>query len=289
MGGSDSLKKEGRRIKSLQPMNVAAVYFMPTRNGASNKFSCSIDITKTNEYIHQKRLEGNKGLGIMHIMLAAYVQTVAKYPGINRYIRGQKVYSRNSIDMCLTIKKELSLNADETVIKISAAPDDTLFDIYSSTEEAVKLNRLRDNENGVDRISAILKFIPGLVLKTAVWSLKVMDYFGLLPHVLVNASPFHGSMFITNMGSLGIPPVYHHLYDFGNIPIFFSVGMKRTENVLNSDGSVEKRKYVDITVVCDERICDGHYYAAAFKLLKRYMENAWLLEKPPAVVNRDID
>ena len=283
------MNKEGRKLKTLPPMSIAAAYFMPTRNAASNKFSCVIDITKTDEYIHQKRLEGKKGLGIMHIMLAAYVHTVAKYPGINRYIRGQKIYSRNSIDMCLTIKKQLALNADETVIKISAMPKDTLIDIYENTEKTVVRNRRAENSNGVDSIAGMLRFIPGIFLKATIWSLKTLDYFNLLPGSLIKASPFHGSMFITNMGSLGIPPIYHHLYDFGNIPIFFSVGMKRTAYVLCSDGSVEKRKFVDITVVCDERICDGHYYASAFKMLKKYMENAWLLEQPPAVINSDIE
>ena len=64
--------------------------------------------------------------------------------------------------------------------------------------------------------------------------------------------------------------------------------MKRSEYITKSDGAVEKRKFVDITVVCDERICDGHYFATAFKKLKRLTEKAWLLENPAETVNTDI-
>ncbi len=283
-----NLKKEGRRIKSLPPMNVVSTFFMPTRVGASNQFSTRLDITETEKYIREKRKEGMPGLGIMHVLLAAYVQTVASYPGINRFIRGQKIYARNEIEMCLTIKKEMALDAQETVIKVPAKPDASIEDIYSVMSDMIGENREEGDTNSMDTFARVLTFLPGVVLKFVVWIIRLLDYFGLLPRCITKISPFHSSMFITNMGSLGIPPVFHHLYDFGNIPLFISLGMKKSEYVTQSDGTVEKRKFVDITVVCDERICDGHYYATAFKKLKRLSEKAWLLEKPAEVVNKDI-
>ena len=280
--------KEGRKIKTLPPMNVIGTYFMPNRNGASNQFSTRIDITETDKYLHEKRKSGMPGIGIMHVLLAAYVQTVARYPGINRFIRGQKIYARNNIEMCLTIKKDMSLDAQETVVKIPAKPDANIDDIYKTLCGLVEENRVEGDGNNMDIFARILSFVPGLLLKFVVGSIRFLDFFGLLPRFITNLSPFHSSMFITNVGSLGIPPVFHHLYDFGNIPIFISMGMKNTEYVLKKDGTTEKRKFIDITVVCDERICDGHYYATAFKNIKRLTEQAWLLEQPSSVINADI-
>ena len=280
--------REGRKIKSLPPMNIVGTYFMPNRNGASNQFSTKIDITETDKYIHDKRREGFKGLGLMHVLLAAYVRTVSQYPGINRYIRGQKIYARNSIEMCLTIKKKMELDAQETVIKIPANADASIHDIYKSTMDIIEDNRCDGDGNSMDAAARIFTFIPSVLLKFTVWFLKLLDYFGLLPRWLTKISPFHGSMFITNMGSLGIPPVFHHLYDFGNIPLFISLGKKHTVYQTQKDGTVAKRKFIDITVVCDERICDGHYYATAFKNLNRFVEKAWLLETPPEKVTCDI-
>lgn len=280
--------KEGRRIKSLHPMNAIETYFMPNRNGASNIFTCEIDITETDNYIKSKRLSGLKGLGIMHVILAAYVHTVASYPGINRFIRGQRIYARNNIEICLTIKKQMSLDAQETVIKLEPEHNDTLEDVYNKIAKLVEENRPEGDKNAMDSIARLLIYIPSVFLKFTIWSLKFLDYFGLLPRFLTKASPFHGSMFITNVGSLGIPPVCHHLYDFGNIPLFISMGMKRTAYVTKKDGTTEKRKFIDMTVVCDERICDGHYYASAFKTLKNRIESAWTLENPPLIVKNDI-
>ena len=90
------------------------------------------------------------------------------------------------------------------------------------------------------------------------------------------------------MGSLGIPPIYHHLYDFGNIPVFIAFGPKRTETVLNSNGEPVKKKYFDFKVVTDERIVDGQYYAAAFKRLKALLMHPEELDEKPETVKEDI-
>jgi hypothetical protein len=42
-------------------------------------------------------------------------------------------------------------------------------------------------------------------------------------------------------------------------------------------------------VTTDERICDGYYYASAFKMMKKLFENPRVLENPPETVVEDID
>ena len=118
--------------------------------------------------------------------------------------------------------------------------------------------------------------------------LKFLDYFGLLPGAIVDVSPFHGSMFITNMASLNIPPIVHHLYNFGNVPVFIAFGAKRYQIVANDDGTVTKNRVIDIIANLDERICDGFYYASAMKLLKKYFQNPEELLTPPETVVEDI-
>ena len=91
------------------------------------------------------------------------------------------------------------------------------------------------------------------------------------------------------MGSLGIPAIYHHLYDFGTLPVFISYGNVFTADAIKRDGTRERHHFITIKVVTDERICDGYYYASAFKLLRRYIENPEVLETPPEVVYEDVD
>lgn len=280
--------KEGRRIRGGIPMDAVSPFIMPTRGGASNKFFTSVDITKCEQFLRAKRTEGMHGLGMMHIFMAAYVRVVSRYPGINRFIRGQRLYARDGIEICMAIKKELRLNAPETVVKLEFTPENTLSHIYNDLCDELAKNKQEGDHNNMDTAARILVSLPGIFLKFTVWILKLLDYFGLLPRFLTRLSPFHGSMFISNLGSLGIPPIYHHLYDFGNLPLFITMGAKRTEYILTKDGNVEKHRFIDFTVTCDERICDGHYYATAFKFLKRLIEHPEMLLTPPETVIEDI-
>lgn len=283
-------RKDGRLLRSLPFMNRVALYIMPNRSGASVYFHDAFEITEAENYIRKKRKQGLKGFGLMHVILASYVRVVSQRPGVNRFLSGQKLYTRDDdIQVLLTVKRELTLEAEETIVKMHFSPTDTADDVYEKLNRLLEGTREESGDSDFDKAASVFAHIPGVLLKFVVWFLKMIDYFGLLPKSLLEVSPFHGSFFITSMGSLGIPPVYHHLYDFGNVPAFLSFGAKRKVNELKEDGSVAVRKYVDYTVVCDERICDGYYYASAFKLMRSYMRNPHQLDNPPEQVMRDVD
>ena len=190
----------------------------------------------------------------------------------------------------MTIKKEMTANSPDTVIKVHLNPRDTAADVYHKLQAAVEKEK---NSAALDynfaATAGALNLIPGVFLKFAVWLLKLLDYFGLLPKFLLEVSPFHGSLFFTSMGSLGIPPIYLHLYDFGNLPVFGSFGMKRRAYEVTEDGSVVQKKYVDVKFTLDERIVDGFYYAAFFKHYKRILQHPEILDNPPEEVLQDID
>ena len=282
---------DGRKIRTLAPMAQITAYFQWERNICSNFFEESFEITHVDRYIRQKRREGLKDFGITHVLLAAYVRGVAKYPQLNRFINGQKVYSRGEdIQYCMVIKKEMTVDSPDTSIKVHLSPRDTAEDVYNKLNAAIaSVKATQELDSNLDALIMALNLIPSIVLKFVVWLLKLLDYFGLLPKFLLELSPFHGSVFLTSMGSLGIPPIYHHLYDFGNLPVFGAFGMKRKALEVTEDGSVVQRKYVDLKFVLDERICDGYYYATFFKYYKRLMAHPEVLDNPPEEVVRDID
>ncbi len=283
-------RKDGRLIRSLAPMNRVALYIMPDRSGASVYFHDSFEITEVENYINKKRKQGLKGFGMMHVILASYVRVISQRPAVNRFLSGQKLFARDDdIQVLLTIKREMTLEAEETIIKMHFTPTDTADQVYEKINKLLQESRAESADTDFDKTASIISHIPGVLLKFSIWFLKLIDYFGLLPASLLEVSPFHGSFFITSMGSLGIPPVYHHLYDFGNIPAFMSFGAKRKQNEVRPDGTVQTHKYIDFTVVCDERICDGFYYASAFKLMRNYMRNPHQLDEPPTQVIRDVD
>ena len=281
---------DGRRVRTLAPMAQITSYFQVERNTCSNLFEESFEITHVDRYIRQKRREGLTDFGITHVLLAAYVRAVAKYPQLNRFISGQKVYSRGSdIQYCMVIKKEMSVDSPDTSIKVHLSPSDTSADVYHKLSSAVEsVKATQELDSNLDSLIQYLNLIPSVVLKFTVWLLKLLDYFGLLPKFLLELSPFHGSLFLTSMGSLGIPPIYHHLYDFGNLPVFGAFGCKRRAIEVQEDGSVVQRKYIDCKFVLDERIVDGYYYATFFKYYRRLLRNPEILDQPPEEIAADI-
>lgn len=281
-------RSDGWRLRGIDPYDAVSPYIMVERCDAQNYFNDKFEITEAEKYVREKRNQGYKNFGLMHVMLAAYIRTMSQKPYLNRFLSGQKVYARNTIQVNMAVKKELVADETNTVIKVFFEPTDTALDVYKKFTKTYE-DAFAVEENAFDGVARILSYIPGVIKKFVVWFLKLLDYFGLLPKALLNVSPFHGSMFITSMGSLGIPPIYHHLYNFGNVPVFIAFGAKRLAYELNSDFEPVRRRYIDYTVVVDERICDGFAYASAFKLFRRYMANPSLLDLPPETVVEDGD
>lgn len=282
-------RREGRKVRTAQAMTKFMPYIMARRSDACNTFADSFNIGKADAFCRRKVKEGKVHFGMLHVILAAYVRTISQRPAINRFISGQKIYARNEISVVMVVKRTMSVDSPDTCIKVVFEPTDTIDEVYEKFNSVVQANNQAGETNSFDKLNRALLFIPGLFLRWTVKLLFFLDYFDLLPLPLLKLSPFHGSMIITSMGSLGIKPIYHHIYDFGNLPVFLAYGAKRTVNEPDSEGNIFKRKYIDLKAVTDERICDGYYYASAFKMFKRFVENPNSLETPPEQVFEDID
>lgn len=281
-------RAEGRRLRTISPMTRVGVYIMENRIGSLNSIRDYADMTQIDKYVREKKAEGYKNFNFMHVMIAAYVRILAQMPALNRFIAGHKIFARNNIEIALTIKKEMTLESPDTVIKIAPTADMTPIQIHDLLQ--AEIENYRNNPGGAfDDTAKALNYLPGFLMLFAVKLLRGLDYLGLLPRFLTKLSPFHASMFITSMGSLGIPPIYHHLYDFGTCPVFMAFGAKEKKYELNAAGETERHDYVGFTVVMDERICDGFYYAAALKKIRRYLRDPWLLDTPPEEVLEDIE
>lgn len=283
-------RQDGRLLRSIDPMARVSPFIMPTRSGAQNYFQDAVPTDSLDSFVHRKRQEGLPGFGLMHLLIAAYVRVVSQKPGINRFLSGLRVYARNDIQVVMAVKKELSLNAPETMMKFRFRPEATVEEVYRQCTALIQEYKdSSDEENSFDRLAGILASLPRFMLSGAVRFLGWLDFYGLLPRFLTDLSPFHGSLVISSIASLGVPSVYHHLYDFGNVPMFIAFSTSRRQNELERDGTVRRVRYLDIAITTDERICDGHYYASAFHELRRYLKNPHLLEKPPEEVVEDVD
>ena len=278
---------DGRLIRTAPPMSKLMPYLMKVRSDAQNHFEDVIDITNIEKYLAEKNKEGYTDMSLLHVILAAYVRIVSERPAIHRFIAGQKIYSRKKLECLMTIKKDMTLDSLDTCIKVEFDPRDNIYNVYKKFQRAVI--QAKNDDGDFEKVIGSLAKLPGLMLRGIVAMLRFLDYFGRLPKALANVSPFHGSMIITSMGSLGIQAIHHHLYDFGHLPIFISYGKMTSQEVTLADGTTEKHHFVTLKVVTDERICDGFYYASAFKQLRRYLNHPEVLDQSPEKVVEDID
>lgn len=281
-------RKEGRRLRTITPLMAFTPFIMIDRSDACNQFAGAVEISETDRWLRAKRAEGYKGLGMVHLFIAAYIRVLCHLPGLNRFVSGQRVYARNTITINMMVKRGITVDSEETCAKVDFELTDTIYDVYRKMNDAVEEIRSSD-DSGTEKAARILMSTPRLLLKLAVKLIKLADYFDWLPMSLLRVSPFHGSMIITDLGSLGIGPIYHHIYNFGNLPVFLAFGAKRREVELDRHGQPVEHKYVDYKIVCDERICDGNYYASAFKYLRYYLKNPHELEHAPEKIIEDID
>ena len=104
-------RSDGRKLRTINPMNKFMPYIMPTRNDACNTYADEFDMTKADKFCRERVKAGQTNFSFLHVMLAAYVRMVSQRPGVNRFVSGQKIYARNDIQIVMTVKKEMKVDA----------------------------------------------------------------------------------------------------------------------------------------------------------------------------------
>jgi hypothetical protein len=281
-------RKEGRLLRSLPGFAKFIPFIMPQRNDRYIHYEEAFEVTQLDRMLRKLRVEGYKGIGILHFLIAAYIRGISRMPGINRFVVGRRIYARNNIEVVMTVKRALSIDATETTIKVVFEPTDTILDVYRKMNEKIDEIKSSEENNGTEDFADMVARLPRFLIRFALTVLRVMDYFGWIPQSLLNVSPFHGSMIITDLGSLRIGPIYHHIYNFGTLPAFIAFGAKRHAYELNRRGEMVDKKYVDCKFVLDEGIVDGHYWAQMLLAYRYMFEHPEMLLSPPGKVVEDI-
>ena len=281
-------RRDGRLLRSLPAFCKFIPFIMPTRNDAQIFYDESFEISTVDRRLRSLRVDGYKGIGMLHFLIAAYIRCISMLPGINRFIAGRRIYAHDDITVVMAVKRSLSVDATETTIKVHFQPTDTIFDVYRKLNAKIEEIKTSEEDNNTEEVAEALTKVPRFLLRIAIGVLRALDYFGLIPDSLIEASPFHGSMIITDMGSLRLRPVFHHIYNFGTLPVFIAFGAKRHAYEIDRHGEVVDNKYVDCKFVIDERIADGHYYGQFLQAYRYIFQHPEILEKAPTRVIEDV-
>ena len=272
-------RSDGKKVKNLEPIFRVIPSVMIERSDAQVYFKQDIPLKTMDEYIERKAQEGIR-MSYMNIIYAGIVRIINERPKLNRFVMNGTTSQRNKIFVSLSIKKSLTDEGQETVVKIPFNGTENIFEIKEKVDSTIEKNKDIATSNKTDKLVKILNIIPNKLILWTVRILNFMDKHGIMPKAVIKASPFHTSVFLTNVGSLGIDSIYHHIYNFGTTSLFFSMGKKK-KSYIYEDDEIKEEKCITIAFVGDERICDGHYYASSFKQLNKYLKKPELLERLP--------
>ena len=181
------------------------------------------------------------------------------------------------------LKNPQNAEMGETAVKVKYDLTDTIYDVRDRMEKVINANRGEDKKNFADKLAKAVLVVPGLA--TGIVALvRLLDRYGLCPGALLDELPFHTSMYVTNMASIGMTRVYHHIYNFGNTSLFFSMGTPQRSNQPDMKGEISRKCILPIGITADERVCSGAIYAKLFAVMKHCLSNPYELEQPPEKV-----
>ncbi|MBQ6336713.1 MAG: 2-oxo acid dehydrogenase subunit E2 [Ruminococcus sp.] len=278
-------RPDGKKLKNLGVEYIVGAHVMADRTDAMNMITIDLPEEPMKAYLNQKRKEG-KRYSHLTLILAAMVRAFAEYPGLNRFVVNKRIYARNEISVGMVVLKGGKIDEVGTISKMKFKPTDTIEEVDKEIKDYIEMNRAEDEVNSTDKIANFLCSVPGLA-RVAVNFVKWLDKHNWCPKAIIEASPFHCSIILTDLASIKTNSIHHHIYNFGTVSISMAIGNLR-EVPVRRKGEIAFERCLPLGMVLDDRTVGGAYYSRAFRKYQWYLEHPETLEQPPEVVNSEI-
>jgi 2-oxoacid dehydrogenase/acyltransferase catalytic subunit len=221
---------------------------------------------------------------LFDVLVTAIARTVRLRPEVNRFIVGRRTYQHDDISVSFVVKTVMADGAPETEVRL-------VFTGYESVEE------VRDLVNGAvrakrqaprgpdDQLVGFFASWPRPALDLVARLIGALDNHNALPAYLREAIPLYSSVYLVNVGSLGIDPPFHHLYEYGSASVFVAIGAVRKEPLVDEQGHIVARNCLNAVYTLDERASDGFYFARTAEVFRRLVADPLLLSRPDITVD----
>lgn len=277
-------RRDGRRVKTTGMQTIMG-HLYPHRTDAEVYLNDSIDITELLEFVKEKNEQHpDYRTTLFHCIVMAVAKMIKERPLMNRFISGRRTYERFGISVAFVAKLAFDDHAEEALLFFEPSDADTVDSVSRMIVDRVKKVRAKGTEQkgGVDQLLDTFAKIPRPLLMAVVKIIKWLDFWGKNPKAITEGDPHYASAFLSNLGSIKCPAVYHHLNNYGTNGMMITIGTIRDEEKLMPDGTKQVRKMVDIGATLDERIGDGFYFARSLKLVHHICAHPEILDKPLA-------
>ena len=257
-------------LLEVHPYRRMMPYIMRGRNESVVYYDDYIDAEKLLEYVEAVR--ERMPVNVTHCLVAAASVGLREVPSMNRFVSGRRLYQRNERVVSFSMKrKRMDKKSKISVVQLRIGDDETFKDLVERTAGNISVER-SSKKTYVDKELDLFLRLPRFILDRAVPLFQWLDYNNCLPYAFTKNDAFYSSMFIANLGSLGMSAAYHHLYEWGNCPLFLMVG-KIEERPMVHNGAVVPRKVLHLRWSYDERIDDGLTSKYGMGAVRRVLEN----------------
>ncbi len=267
-------------LKDLDSMHFIMPFMFPNRCDNQTFFSFKIDLTNLNKYLETKKnADPEYKYNMYQCIVTAVLKTITLRSKLSLFIHDRKMYRRNEVSAAFTVKQEFADDGGEVLCFIHSKPEWTIEDVHNELKRQLKKLKSKgyvDESTGfMDKFNKLPKFISRTALRFVCW----LEKKGKIPKALVETDPYHSSVVLANLGSIGLPEGYHHLTNWGTTSLFVVVG-KAEKMPFFENEEVTFKDAVELGFTVDERIADGFYFSKSIKLLQYLLQNPELLERP---------
>lgn len=263
-------RPDGERVGDVHPYRQILPFIMRGRNESMVLAEVAIPADPLLDYISQAKARFE--VDITHCLVAASAVALAHVPKMNRFISGQRLYQRDARQLTFSMKRRAKdAQAKLSAVKLTMQDQETFYDLCARINGAIQVERSGERTY-VDRELSLLKRIPKPLMNAAVALLRALDNHHLLPGAFIEGDAMFTSIFIANLGSLGMSAVHHHLYEWGNCPVFICAGAVEMRPVVDN-GQVVARRVLPLKITYDERIDDAMNARAGLDIIQRVLQN----------------
>jgi pyruvate/2-oxoglutarate dehydrogenase complex dihydrolipoamide acyltransferase (E2) component len=235
---------------------------MPTRTGSTVFLDQVVEVDAAQRFVAETRAaHPDLHPTLFHVVLWALGRMFDRHPHLNRFVSGGRLYDRDGIWISFTVKTELTDEGTLVEVKHRCDPTQPFADFVRDIEGSVALARA-GAEGLADKELSLFLHLPPLLRRGVVRLAGLADGLNVLPRNFIVGDPFFASVFVTNLGSVGIDAGFHHLYDYGTIPLFCTLGLVH-DGIVARDGEAVVTRVASLKFSYDERIEDGLYAARA--------------------------
>ncbi len=273
------------RLRGLDPMHVMMPYMFGDRVANEAVLGEVMDLTEVDKYLAKKNAgQPEFKYTWFHFITAALAKAVLLRPKMNYFIAGGHYYERKDIQIAFNVKRKFADDAEEAMAKfvLNREGESPMEQVHTYVQKFVTKVRSDKSGVGVDDILTFVSHLPRPLFRLLAWTLKKMEYYGVYPKALAVDDPCYSSVYLTNLGSIKMNADYHHLFNWGTISFFVTIGEKKMLPFYNEDGTYEMRNTIKLGLTIDERIADGYYFAKTLRLVRKIFENPELLDLPAA-------